>query len=274
MEHKIFSEYDRVHVENIFPAHRRRAAELDPDDGIEPPRSWLPRRALAVAAFLVVLTTLAAGLWPETLNTVMHRNRDISQIGVPIGVPEDASATNAASVAPAVTHAVAPDSSPAEVVANDQRSESELSGQGVDDSKATATDSPSEQTTGTQNEISGTERSPRGAGADSAAAEMNAVRKPIAPTIRHRSSSVSGRPRVVRAQPYEFDDRMPPLHPGSVRARVVGRNPYGALIVALPSGETVIVETPRRRMRPIPIERRERFSPPFQPFDPTLPPVD
>jgi hypothetical protein len=291
MEHKILSEYDRVHVENVFPIHRTHRADSDPDKDIELPRFWLPRRALALAALVLVLTTLAAVLWPETLNTILHRNRDISQIGVPIGVPENSAAAitpndnastpvsatakdNTANTAPAAADTGQPNPSSTEIAGNNQRSESEPSVQEGANSRAAVADSALEQAAPTQNTNAAAENSRGDVAAESGTTEMKTAQRPIAPAIKRHSIAMSRRARVVRAQPYEYDDGVPPLYPGSVRARVVGRTSDGALVVALPSGETAIVETPRRRMRPIPIERRERFAPPFQPFDPTFPPVD
>ena len=97
MEHKIVSEYDRIRPENSLPMEHDPTPDSSGYSASKPPRFWLPRRALALAALVLVLTTLAAALWPENLKGILHRNRDISQIGVPIGVPEASSAPAAPS---------------------------------------------------------------------------------------------------------------------------------------------------------------------------------
>src|SRR5882762_11889881 len=92
MEDKIVSEFDRIHPENSFPIEPGPTPDLSRYGASKPSRFWLPRRALALAALVLVLTTLAAALWPENLKNILHRNRDVSQLGVPIGVPEASSA--------------------------------------------------------------------------------------------------------------------------------------------------------------------------------------
>src|SRR3977135_115703 len=92
MEDKIVSEYDRIRPENSFPVEHDPTPDLSRYSASKPLRFWLPRRALALAALVLVLTTLAAALWPENLKSILHRNRDVSNMGVPIGVPEASAA--------------------------------------------------------------------------------------------------------------------------------------------------------------------------------------
>lgn len=282
MEHKTFSEYDRIRVENSSPVG---------------PRFCLPCKTLARAAFVLVLTTLAAVLWPGSFRAVFHRSRDISKIGVPVGVPEASpapiSASTAASsrVQPDIANQDAQPAEPAsspvasanqevpsstDIAVNNQASEPEPPTEGPDDSAAAAPDSASPHAPVTQNANAGADKPSNNVTTESASAENKSVSKtkPIASTTKLRATATSRRTRAPQMPFYESDDGMPPPHPGPFRTRVVGMTPDGHLILALPSGETVIVERPRRHMRHIPIERRDRFVPPLQPFDPTYPPVD
>jgi hypothetical protein len=86
----------------------------------ERPQVRVPRRALALAALALILAALAAILLAEPIRTVLHRNRTTKAIGVPIGVPEASSSTDAAlaqATAPIPKQSVAT-SSPAVVSAN------------------------------------------------------------------------------------------------------------------------------------------------------------
>src|ERR1700704_5790185 len=128
MEDKIVSEFDRIRSENSFPMEHDPTPDLSRYSASKPPRFWLPRRALALAALVLVLTTLAAALWPENLKGILHRNRDVSQMGVPIGVPEASSSLAPSPVTTTVTKA-AP--SPTEIAANNDASEPEPPTEGV-----------------------------------------------------------------------------------------------------------------------------------------------
>lgn len=274
MDDKIVSEYDRIRPENSFPMKHDPTPDLSRYSGSKPPRFWLPRRALALAALVLVLTTLAAALWPENLKGILHRNRDISQMGVPIGVSEASSASLAPSpVTTTVTNA-AP--SPTEIAANSDASEPGPPTEGHDDSGTAPVDSASGQASVTQNTNAGADNPSNNAATESASMEAKAAAKPRPPTstTQRRSTAISRRTRGGQMPSYESDNVLPPLYPGSFRTRVVGRTPDGHLIVVLPSGETVVVEPRRRHERRIFMERRERFLPPLQPFDPTFPPVD
>jgi hypothetical protein len=297
MEHKIVSEYDRVRVEDRFSVEEGRDEDLSSDDAIAAPRFWLPRRALALAALVLMLTTLAAVLWPGSFNAILHQNRDISRIGVPVGVPEASSApisSNAVASSPVQTNVANQDARPAEpassrvasvnqvvpssteLAANNQAAEPEPPTEGPDDSAAAAPDSASAHASVTQDTNAGTDKPSNIVTTESVSAETKTVSKtkPIASTIRPRGAATSRRTRVAQVPSYGSGYGMPPLHLGSFRTRIVGTTPDGRLILALPSGETVVVERPHRRMRHILIERRDRFVPPLQPFDPTFPPVD
>lgn len=297
MEHKVFSEYDRIRADNSFPVEQGPREDLSTGNVIGPPRFSLPRRSLALVALVLMLTTLAAVLWPGSFNAILHQNRDISKIGVPIGVPEPSPAptsANAAASFPVQTNVANQDArsaepapspvasanqavpSSTEIAANDQAAEPEPPTEGPDDSAAVAPDSASAHASVTQNTNAGADKPSNNVTTESASAETKSVSKtkPIASTTRRRATATSRRARVSQMPFYESDDGMLALHPGSFRTRVVGTTPDGHLILALPSGETVVVERPRRRMRHIPIERRDRFMPPLQPFDPTFPPDD
>ena len=306
MEDKIVSEYDRIRPENSFPIEPGPTPDLSSYSASKPRRFWLPRRALALAALVLVLATLAAALWPENLKSILHRNRDVSQMGVPIGVPEASSApqapspvtttetkaapaeNNAPGVASASRSVRPPESgsspvvptnqtapSSAEIAANSDASEPGPPAEGRDDSAAAPVDSGSGQASVTQSTKAGADNPSNSAATESASTEAKvaAKSKPPDSTTKRRSTAISRRTRGAQ-MPYESDNVSPPLYPGSFRSRVVGTTPDGRLILLLPSGETAVVEPRRRHARRIFMERRERFLPPLQPFDPTYPPVD
>gem|GEM_PF-2747900 len=268
MEDKIVSEYDRIRPENSFPVEHDPTPDLSRYSASKPLRFWLPRRALALAALLLVLTTLAAALWPENLKSILHRNRDVSKMGVPIGVPEASAAPLAPSPVTTTGTKVAPSST--EIAANNDASEPEPPTEGV------PADSALGQGSVTQNTNAGADNPSNNAATESASTEAEVAAKPKAPTstAKRRSTAISRRTRGAQMPSYESDNVLPPLYPGSFRTRVVGRTPDGDLIVVLPSGETAVVEARRRHARRIFTERRGRFLPPLQPFDPTFPPVD
>lgn len=284
-----------------------------------PPQSrvWLPRRPLAIAALVLALATLAGVLWPENFQRILNRNRDISQIGVPIGVPDASPApvvqnsddtfvpplaqTNASpvSVAPPATNqsvtsapkVVQP--SPAsnstntdnpkttfgQVAANDRTPEPPPPTEGPDDLVEKAQDSDSQQLAVTQNANVNAKVAPAETASQSpaknekqadvaatSAAKAGTREKIATSTAKRRSPAAVKRTRIAQ---------MPPLHYGSVRARVLGTTPDGNLILGLPSGETKIVPPPpseRYERRRVFIERRRTFILPFQPFAPMFPP--
>jgi hypothetical protein len=274
MEHKIVSEYDRIRPENSFPMEHDPTPDLGRYSASKSPRLWLPRRALALAALVLVLTTLAAALWPENLKSILHRNRDVSQMGVPIGVPEASSAPLAPSPVTTTVTKAAPSST--QIAANSDASEPEPPTEGRDDSAAAPADSASGEASVTPNTNAGADNLSNNAATESVSTEAKVAAKPKPPTstTRRHSTAISRRTRGAQMPLYESDNVVPPLYPGSFRTRVVGTTPDGRLIVVLPSGETAVVEPRRRHARRIFMERRERFLPPLQPFDPTFPPVD
>ena len=256
----------------------------------ERPQVWVSRRALALAVLALMLAALAATLLPEPIRAVLHRNRTIKTIGVPIGVPEASAAplapspvtTTETKAAPSEsgsspvvpTNQVAPSST--EIAANSDVSEPKPPAEGRDDSAAAPADSASERTSVTQNTNAGADNPSNNAATESASTEAKVAAGPKPPTstTKRRSTAISRRSRGAQMPLYESDNVSPPLYPGSFRSRVVGTTPDGRLILLLPSGETAVVEPRRRHARRIFMERRERFLPPLQPFDPTFPPVD
>lgn len=279
-----------------------------------PAPAWLPRRALALVALVLMLTTLAAVLWPGNLKTILHRNRGTEPIGVPIGVPEESTAmvaqndanaipipnnvpaqtqsvpsapTAASPISPTASNSVTADASSRQIAANNQPPEPPPPAAGPDDVPVGAVSSDQEQSTVPQDanadaRVASTKTSSEVASnekqTDSPAnAEIKAPAKTKTVTSKaKRRSSVAK--RIAQAPPAYGETGMPPLRPGTFRARVVGTTPDGNVILRLPSGETAIVtppadafaptDFPRRRQRHIRVERRERFLPPLQPFDP------
>jgi hypothetical protein len=303
MDHKIVSEYDRIRGNDDFPEDPRLPAEWSSYGASKSPRFWLPRKALALAALVLMLTTLAAALWPGSFDRILHRNRDISQIGVPVGVPEASAAPIAPSPGasiPAQTNVAQQNNPPAnpatspvistdqsnQIAANNQESEPEPPAAGPDDSAAPTSDAPATQPAVAENanaaavnsndEVATESASSGNEQSNGAAVESKVVAnpKPAESTTKRRSPAISRRTRIAQTRSYGYDDGLPPVRPGTFRARVIGETPDGRVVLALPSGRTAIVDPPRRRMRPIPIERRDRFMPPFQPFAPAFPPVD
>lgn len=268
-----------------------------------PAPAWLPRRALAITALVLMLTTLAAVLWPVSLKTVLHRNRGTEPIGVPIGVPEDSTLTvaqNNAETIPIANNSPVPpatnsittstlddskvDSSP-QIVADNQTPEPPPPGAGPDDVPAAMVNSDqappvaTQQDAGTAAGRASTESSGEESVEKSTDASVDAEVKPAAKAktatskAKRRTSAASRRTRIAQST-----SPVPPLRSGTFRARVVGATPDGNVILVLPSGETAIVtppedafvptNAPRRRPRQIGFGRRERFVPPLQPFDP------
>lgn len=76
---------------------------------IEQPRARLPRKALALAALVLTLGTLAAVLLPEDIvRTVFHRKSSREAIGVPVGVAETTPMPIVQNSQPAPVSALAP----------------------------------------------------------------------------------------------------------------------------------------------------------------------
>ncbi|MEY2530389.1 MAG: eukaryotic-like serine/threonine-protein kinase [Verrucomicrobiota bacterium] len=277
---------------------------------------WLPRRGLAIAALVVMLTVLAGLLWPQSIRTFSRKKTAAEPIGVPIGVPEASSAPVAQQTAPAQINSPIPappvassteaappivqqlpassnvvraDQVPPasdEIAANDQSPEPPPPGAGPDESPTTIVESDSEKAPPTQNGDADAE-APSAKVEDQPAArseEQSKLSEPAdakapaktkaAVSSKRRSTATSKRARIAQVPSYRSEEATSPLEPGTFRARVIGTTPNGNVILALPSGETAIAEPPRRRARRTLIERRERFAPPLQPFDPGFPPGD
>jgi serine/threonine protein kinase len=66
--------------------------EKMPEEPAVRPRVWPQRRAWAFAALALALVGLAAVLFPAPVSMILHRNRDNTALGVPIGVPDNSPA--------------------------------------------------------------------------------------------------------------------------------------------------------------------------------------
>jgi hypothetical protein len=92
------------------------------------PKVWLSRKALVIAAVLLAATAVAAVLLPAPVNMILRRNRDVTEIGVPVGVP-DASGTRTQQSAPGVARANT--NAPATTVAQNADSNPPVSSQNL-----------------------------------------------------------------------------------------------------------------------------------------------
>jgi serine/threonine-protein kinase len=96
------------------PAAGNLRASTEEPAFYDEPRSWMSRPALAWAAVLLALLTLAAVLLPAPVGMILRRDRDKEAIGVPVGVPDPSAsqvvqnAPNAAAKAALVEAPVAP----------------------------------------------------------------------------------------------------------------------------------------------------------------------
>jgi hypothetical protein len=214
--------------------------------GARPSRRWL-----ALAALLFVCGMVGAVLWPQDF---FHSNRDISQIGVPIGVPDaapdgnvsDALAPAANQSEPAPDPAVAENASATEVAANNSTPDS------LPVAETPADLPPSDGGNSTESTTAKTR-----------------AQEPVMSTAKHRLSSKPKKTRLARTQIYEPGATVARARP--YRARVFDPRPDFTQVVVLPSGETVILAEPE----PYPrrhgfIGRRRQFIPPSQPFLPYL----
>jgi hypothetical protein len=218
----------------------------------------ISRKGLALAALLFLFGMVGAVLWPKDF---FHRNRDISQIGVPIGVAEaspDGSVPDAP--APAATGALSAKQS--EPAPNPASAESASATQVAANNRTPESSPLIEKSEGLPPSDSG---NPADASASTPA--KTHAQGPVASTARHRLSSEPKRTRLARTQIYEPGAAAARARLRSYRARVYGPRPDFNQVVVLPSGETVIVARPE----PYPwrrgfVERRRQFSPPSQPF--------
>lgn len=274
----------------------------------ERPRVWVSRRALALAVLALMLAALAAILLPEPIRTVLHRNRTIETIGVPIGVPEASSSTDAelAQATGPNPKQAAMTSSP--LVASAKRNATPSSqASPASDPVIAAVPNAGPPAEGPEN------RSPEQAGSfrqqklptqnpnvDAKGASGDASESPVkdeeqaslsnitastgrgkAPAVasatKRRSSSVRKQGRVTPEPPNESETFARSLRGGSVRAAFLGLTPDGSWILRLPSGRISIlappdqsVESRHHRVRRVPVERQRVLVPP--PYSPMFPP--
>jgi hypothetical protein len=277
--------FERVHVEDeIGPTrleHNEESiasqevnvgvdqlANTDPVPVVEPASAWLSRRAVALAALVLALATLAVVLWPGNLEAILDRNRTAQIIGVPDASP--------ASVVQDNLNAAVVSSEPAPAPTKDAASGNQIPPAAPVIAENVKSDSLSA--------TAGANRShelppPAEAPDNSSAAATQEVAKEnmdSGPGVPSKAKTVTSATKrrpygAVRQRP--FDDNaltyLPPPH-RRFRTRAVGNTPDGYLILRLPSGETAIVPPagfPRRRVF---FERRRILFPP-PPFAPPYP---
>ncbi len=265
----------------------------------ERPRLLVPRRVLAFAILALMLAALAAILLPEPIRTVLHRNRTIETIGVPIGVPEASSSTDAA-----LAQATAPNpkqaamtSSP--LVASAKRNATPSSqaspASGAVIAAVTNAGPPAEGPENRSPEQAGSftqqkllTQNPnvdaKGASADasespakneeqaslsSITASNDRGKAQAVTSAKRRSSTVSKQGRIAPERPNESE--------AFARAAFLGLTPDGSWILRLPSGRIAIVAPPdqsfesrHRRVHRVPVERQRSLEPP--PYLPMFPP--
>jgi hypothetical protein len=273
--------FERVHVEDEIGSTRLddneesiasqdlnvgvdQLANTDPVPLVEPMSAWLSQRAVAIAALVLALATLAVVLWPGNLEAILDRNRTAQIIGVPDVSP--ASVVQNDLNPPAVSSEPAPASTkeaasgnqippPAPVIAESVKSDSLDAGTGANRSQDVPppAEAPDNSSAGSTQEVAKEN-------IDSGPAVTSKTRTLTSATKRRTYGAVWQRP---------FDDNaftpLPPPH-RRFRTRVVGSTPDGYLILRLPSGETAIVPPagfPRRRVF---FERRRILFPPSPPY--------
>ena len=248
----------------------------------ERPQVRVPRRALALAALALILAALAAILLAEPIRTALHRNRTTKAIGVPIGVPEASSSTDAElaqATAPIPEQSVAT-SSPAVVSAKRNATPGAQAwptsgpviaavtnaaqpAEGPENRSPEQAGSFAQQKVPTQNANSDA----KGASGD-AASESGATNKEqatlanitsskdrgktkgVASATKHRSSTILKQGRIVPEPPTESETFARPLRARSVRAAFLGMTPDGSWILRLPSGRIAIVAPPPDQYAP------------------------
>ena len=272
------------------------------------PRVWVSRRALALAVLALMLAALAATLLPEPIRAVLHRNRTIKTIGVPIGVPEASSSTD-----PALAQATAPipDQSPvtfSPVVVNAKHKATPAvqaspasdpviavvpnagpPAEGPENRPPEQAGSFTQQKLPMQNPnvdangASGDASESRAKDEEQAsvsnvtASEDRGKAQTVASATKRRSSTIPKRGRIAREWPNESERFGRPLRAGSVHAAFLGLTPDGSWILRLPSGRIAIVAPPdqsfesrHRHVRRVPVERQRVLVPP--PYLPMFPP--
>jgi serine/threonine-protein kinase len=276
----------------------------------ERPRVRVPRRALVPAVLVLMLVGLAAILLPEPIRTVLHRDRTIKMIGVPIGVPEASSSTDAA-LAQATTPI--PNRSPvtfSPVVVNAKHNAmpavqaSPTSGPVIaaapnvgPPAEGPENRSPEQAGSFPQQKLPMQNPNVDAKGASGDASESPAKNKEQASlsnittskdrgkaqavtSAKRRSSTVPKQGSIAPERPNESETFARPLRAGSVRAAFLGLTPDGSWILRLPSGRIAIVAPPpdqypssesrHRRVRRVPVERQRVLVPP--PYSPMFPP--
>lgn len=273
----------------------------------ERPRVLVPRRVLAFAILALMLTALTAILLPEPIRTVLHRNRTTKMIGVPIGVPEASSSTDAP-----LAQATAPNPKQAAItfsplVASGKRNATPSSqaspasgaviaavpnagppSEGPENRSPEQAGSFTQQKLLTQNPnldakgASGDGSESRAKDEEQASlsnitASTGRGKAPaVASATKRRSSSVRKQGRVAPEPPDESETFARSLRRGSVRAAFLGLTPDGSWILRLPSGRIAILAPPdqsvesRHRVRRVPVERQRVLAPP--PYLPIFPP--
>jgi len=273
----------------------------------ERPRVLVPRRVLAFAILALMLAALGAILLPESIRTVLHRNRTTKTIGVPIGVPEASLSTDtplAQATAPnpkqlAVTpsplvasakHNATPGSqaSPASGAVIAAVPNAGPPSEGPENRSPEQAGSFPEQKLLTQNP----NLDAKGASGDASelrpkdeqqslsniTASTGRDKAPaFASATKRRSSSVRKQRRIGPERPNESETFERSSREGSVRAAFLGLTPDGSWILRLPSGRIAIlpppdqsVESRHRRVRRVPVERQRVLAPP--PYLPMSPP--
>jgi hypothetical protein len=255
-----------------------------------------------------MLAALAAILLPEPIRTVLHRNRTTKMIGVPIGVPEASSSTDAQlaqAAAPNPKQAAITSSSLVASAKRDATPGSQASpASGAVIAAVPNAEPPSEGPGNRSPEQAGsfTQQEPlpqnpnldaKGASGDASesrakdeeqaslsniTASTGRGKAPaVASATKHRSSSVRKQGRIAPKPRNESETFARSLHGGSVRAAFLGLTPDGSWILRLPSGRIAIlpppdqsVESRHHRVRRVPVERQRVLAPP--PYLPMFPP--
>jgi serine/threonine protein kinase len=260
----------------------------------ERPHVRVPRRALALAALALTLAALAAILLPEPLRAVLHRNRTIKTIGVPIGVPEASSSTDAAPAQATAPIASQSASISSPVVVSAKRNATPgaeappTSGPVIaavpnagPPAEGPENRSPEQAGSFPQQKLPTQNPNVDAKGASGEASELLAKDeertglsnteaskdrgKAAASATKRRSSNVPKQRLIAPEPPNESE--------AFARAAFLGLTPNGSWILRLPSGRIAIVAPPpdpsfesrHRRVRRIPVERERILVPPLPP---------
>jgi len=248
----------------------------------ERPQVRVPRRALALAALALILAALAAILLAEPVRTVLRRNRTTKTIGVPIGVPEASSSTDAAlaQATAAIPKQSVATSSPAMVSAKRNATPGAqawpTSGpviaavpNAAQPAEGPENRSPEQAGSFTQQKLpmENANTDAKGASGD-AASESGATNKEqaslanitsskdrgktkgVASATKHRPSTIPKQGRIGPEPPTESEAFARPLRATKVRAAFLGMTPDGSWILRLPSGRIAIVAPPPDQYAP------------------------